>query len=122
MLMNDDLQLKNKNELIHLLAVTQEELAEKEDKIISFQEAILQLKEHIRSLTDKRFGKSSEKYIANEPQGRLFDEAMLPENIQEIEETEETITVPMHQRKKTGRKGLPKELPRERIEYDLTDD
>lgn len=138
MLMNDDLQLKNKDELIHLLAVMQEktqlqsqklceketQIEEKDKKIESFQQAILQLKEHIRLLTQKRFGQSSEQYqyIDDHPQGRLFDEAELPENLSEIEAAEEEITIPEHRRKKAGRKGLAKDLPREQIIYDLSDD
>ena len=182
MLMNDDLQLKNKDELIHLIEVTQvklatreaklvsqqdqlphqekklitkenqqtlleEQLLEKEsqlnaqlsekenqatllqdkatllqDKVTSLQHTVSLLEEYIRHLNDCRYGKSSEKYVASDLQGRLFNEAELPTNQAEIEAAEEEITIPVNGRKKSGRKGLPKNLPRERIEYDLTDE
>ena len=39
-----------------------------------------------------------------------------------LEETKDNVTVPEHERKKPGRKPLPKSLPREEIIYVLTDD
>lgn len=143
MLMNDDLKLKNKDELIRLVAFMQKKLGTQEEtlvtqgeklsvltktiatqgnKIISFQQTVAQLQEYIQLLKHHRFSHSSEKYIDANPQGRLFDEAELPENLAEIEAAEEEITVPEYQRKKAGRKGLAKDLPREQIIYDLSDE
>ena len=67
-------------------------------------------------LRHKRFGVSSER--TSLLQGHLFNEAevIVSEEVSEGEDEKEEIT---YERKKRGRKALPAELPRERIEYDL---
>ncbi|MBU2524191.1 IS66 family transposase [Patescibacteria group bacterium] len=104
------------------LVLQQKKLTDQENKIISFQQTVAQLQEYIQLLKHTRFSKSSEKYIDQNLQGCLFDEAELPVNQAEIEAAEEEITIPAHQRKKAGRKGLAEDLPREKIVYDLSDD
>ncbi len=84
---------------------------------------VLSLQEQLNILLHKRFGSSSEKLSAD--QLRLFNEAeqetdTLEQGVQK--ETVDTVTVPEHERKKPGRKPLPKSLPREEIIYDLPED
>jgi transposase len=74
--------------------------------------------EKVRHLTNKLFGKSSERIVPE--QGRLFNEAEIIADQEPEEESEiQTIT---YERKKRGRKPLPKDFPRERIEYDLPEE
>ena len=85
------------------------------------------LEEKFKTLQRKFFGKSSEKLTPeDELQGRLFDEAedgMSPENETSQESEEPCVTkVKEHARKKTGRKPLPVDLPREVVIHDLGDD
>lgn len=75
------------------------------------------LKEQLGLARLDRFGASSEKYPA---QDDFFNEA---ETCDEgPDDAAETATVEQHQRKKPGRKPLPKDLPRERVVHDLADD
>ena len=64
---------------------------------------------------------SSEKYNPNQAE-LVFDEAENPDvldNADEAIESVELITVPEHQRKKTGRTKIPDHLPRVEVVYDL---
>ena len=74
--------------------------------------------EQLKLLRHKRFGKSSERTVPE--QRRLFNEAEMiaaDEPVKESAESEiQTIT---YERKNAGRKPLPSDLPRERIEYEL---
>lgn len=85
------------------------------------------LEEKFKTLQRKFFGKSSEKLTPeDELQGRLFDEAedgvsSEDENTKKNEEPGVT-QVSAHARKKTGRKQLPVDLPREEVIHDLTED
>jgi transposase len=76
------------------------------------------LEEQLRLLKYKRFCKSSERTV---PQQRsLFDEAEVIAELEPAEEIElQTI---IYERKKRGRKPLPQELPRERVEHELPED
>jgi transposase len=147
MLNTDELRYKNRDELIDIVSLTQEKLniqakikddkiaaqnnkiieqADKlnlqENKLKSSHQTVALLKEYIQLLKHQRFAQSSERYTDNNLQGCLFDEAELPTNQTEIETVEEEITIPEHTRKKAGRKGLAKELPRKQIIHDLTVD
>ena len=75
------------------------------------------LRERIRLLYAKLFGKKSEKYVADgqNPQLPLFD---MPEPT-EIEPEEETVEIGAHQRHKRGRKPLPEDLPRVDVIHDI---
>ncbi|MCZ6803624.1 MAG: IS66 family transposase [Proteobacteria bacterium] len=109
-----------------LAAQTQQHLdakkqLEKENQNYKIQ--VLSLQEQLNILLHKRFGASSEKL--SKDQLKLFNEAEQETDALEqtaLEDTKDNITVPEHQRKKPGRKPLPKSLPREEIIYDLTDD
>jgi transposase len=77
---------------------------------------IASLEERIRLLQNELFGRKSEKHISPErdpQQLYLFDEPEVQP------EKAETITVPAHTRKKTGRKPLPKDLPRVDVIHDI---
>ena len=90
-------------------------LAEKESVISQLQQDKQQLLEQFRLAQQKQFGKSSEGFAG---QGELFNEAeVLAETV--VEEEKQTIS---HSRHKPKRKPLPKDLPRETIVHDLTDE
>jgi transposase len=77
---------------------------------------IASLQEYIRLLQNELFGRKSEKHISPErdpQQLYLFDEPEVPP------EKAETITVPAHSRKKTGRKPLSEDLPRVEVIHDI---
>lgn len=81
------------------------------------QSRIDYLEERIRLLQNELFGRKSEKQKFPEKdqlQLCLFDEPELPEP-----EKFATITVPAHTRKKSGRKPLPKDLPRIDVIHDI---
>ena len=119
MLNEVNLQGKNKAELIEFVHAV---LHAKQQEVDTKQQHIDYLYEKIRLLKLGKFCARSERYIDNDPQGRLFDEAELPENTSEIEVAEAEITIPAHQRKKRGRKPLPKDLPRVEVIHDLSDE
>jgi transposase len=75
------------------------------------------LREQIRLLYAKLFGKKSEKYVADgeNPQLPLFD---MPEP-EAIEPEEEAVEVEAHRRQKRGRKPLPEDLPRVEVIHDI---
>ena len=86
-----------------------------------YQAHINALEEKIRYLQSQIFGRRSEKYVVNEGlQTNLFNEAEEAEK--EASAEEEKIHVPAHQRKKSGRKPLPKELPRMDVIHDLKEE
>ena len=75
------------------------------------------LREQMRKLFDRLFGRKSEKLFGGSPQLLLFD---MPEVDPEAEaEAEETIEVEPHARKKPGRKPLPENLPRVDVVHDI---
>lgn len=98
----------------------QELLYEKEEQA----KEILLLKERIKQLLNDRYNPKTEKIKngenPNPEDPSLFDEAVVTEEEKkEIEAEENLIEVPAHQRKKPGRKPLPKYLPREQVLHDL---
>ena len=81
------------------------------------------LEEQVRLLRHKRFAASSEK---SDEQAELFNEAeaagSIPEaDLDENTDDAETETIQYERRKSRGRKSLPADLPRVRIEHDLSD-
>jgi len=81
-------------------------------------------KEFIEKLQRAQFGQSSEKSstINNNPkETQVFDEVEPDISLTGLEEEDELITVPEHTRKKTGRKGLPQELPKRILYHDIPD-
>jgi transposase len=79
------------------------------------------LREQVKLLTQKIYGKSSEKYIADnlsEQQNLFLDEAEESVEVSAEEETD-VITVPEHTRKKRGGSSIPNHIPRIEIIHDL---
>jgi transposase len=111
----EELQGKTSAELLSVISYQQV-------KINNQTQFISQLQEYIRLLKHGKFGNSSERYIDDALQGRLFDEADLStEQVDEIEVVEEQILVGSHARAKKpgGRKSFPAHLPRKQVFYDL---
>ena len=110
-------------EEIHLLLSNLSELNERNKITLDEKDReIERLRHQLNQQLHHRFGKSSEKQ-ENPLQERLFDEVVAPtdECVVEIELADEEITVPEHQRKKRGRKPLPKNLPRIQHIHDLSE-
>lgn len=102
---------------------TDQTSAQKDNKIEALEQQVRLLKEEIIRLTQKQFSPSSEKYNPNQAE-LVFDEAENPEVFGDSDEAKEcvdVITVPEHQRKKTGRTKIPEHLPRVEVVYDLDD-
>ena len=101
-------------------------LEENKNSNIKIESLIIEnerLKHYVKLLRDAIYGKKSEKLDkeAIKQLGLLFNEA---EGYSEEEQEElpiKTTTIKEHKRK-PGRKKLPKELPREQIIYDLTEE
>jgi transposase len=93
-----------------------------EEKYNEKYQELLILEEKFLVLQKKFFGKSSEKFDPKDDgQKYLFNEAEDCAAPVESEVIEEEITVKEHSRKKTGKKPLPDNLPREEIVYDLSE-
>lgn len=89
--------------------------------ISDYKSELSLLQEQIRLLRDHIYGRKTEKNrvdITEQP--TLFDEAEGTEVAEEAAAGKE-ITIPAHKRK-TGRKPLPKDLPREDIIHDLSEE
>ena len=97
-----------------IIASLVEEFAKKEQ---FYESEIKFLKEQIRLLQDKLFGKKTEKIKPDEHQLLLFDE--VADTTQDIKDT---IEVPGYKRKKSGRRPLPSDLPRIEVIHDLSDE
>ena len=94
---------------------------EKKDFEIKNKDFEIELLRHkLQAQLAARFASKSEK---NKFQMDMFDEALLPTEaeLNEVEKADEEITIAAHTRKKSGRKPLPKDLPREQIIYDLAE-
>ena len=87
--------------------------------LAEFENEISYLREQIRLLTHKRFGPSSEKLSGE--QLRLFIESEEPREAEEVE-TESTVTVKEHRRRKHGRRPLPDSLLRVDVIHDLSEE
>ena len=80
---------------------------------------IASLKEQVRSLQAKLFGRSSEaKITLDDKQLNLFDTS--GDELPITDESDEEIEIPGYKRKKPGRKPLPENLLRIDVEHDLT--
>lgn len=100
----------------------QQQLSEKNQTIDQLDQTILKLKQQIEMLQRKIWGKSSEKYIPEDPQQRKLDFDgldLLPEEKELVtsakEEVEQykTIRVKVQEKNHPVRKPLPESLPRE---------
>jgi transposase len=98
-------------ELIDIIQKQNAQIAEMQTKLRWFEEQF-HLARH------KQFGTSSERTV--QQQGELFNEA---EAIAEAGPVEEAVTQKIeYERKKPGRRPVPKDLPIERIEYRLPEE
>ena len=79
------------------------------------------LREKLHKQLLARFGRKSEKDLNGIVQLSIFDEAQAQDEQQaeSIAKADESITVAAYERKKSTRKPLPKELPREQMIHDL---
>ena len=78
--------------------------------------------EQMRLLVHKLFGRSSEKYSADDHlQSRLFDEAELNGERMPIQ-PQQSVQVETHTRRKARRRPLPKDLPREVVVLDIPEE
>lgn len=98
-------------------------LLEKDRRLNEKEKRISLLEEQLRLLRHKRFAASSEK---SDGQAELFNEAEAAEltsegDVDENTDDVETETIQYERRKSRGRKSLPADLPRVRIEHDLND-
>lgn len=85
-----------------------------------YKHQVLTLQEQLNLAIARRYAASSEKISAH--QLRLFDEAELDADAHPPEsDDEDSITVPAHTRKKTGRKKLPDTLPRVDVVHELAE-
>ena len=92
-------------------------IGEKAAELREMELRIAVLEEKLRLAAHKRFGASSEK--TDPDQLGLFNEAETLGEQLDSDTPETEITVPEHTRKKGGRKPLPAELPRMRLEHDI---
>ena len=102
---------ENRQELVDLVNKQASQIEQLQEKVRWFEEQF-HLARH------KQFGASSERSVREQPY--LFNEA---EAIAEAGPVEEAISQTItYERKKPGRKPIPKDLPIERIEYRLTEE
>ena len=85
------------------------------DKNAQLTAKLLSLQEQLNLALARRYAASSEKLSPD--QIRLFDEA--EQDTAEAADSEETVSVPAHRRKRRGRKKLPETLPRVDIIHDI---
>ena len=86
---------------------------------VKYQEKIHYLEEQLRLLKNELFGRSTERRTEPHPdQMSLFDEGD-EHTAGNPEPSQDTIAIAAHERKKRGRKPLPKDLPRIDIIHDL---
>jgi len=119
----DPVDLPEDIESLRDLAFRQlEQNAQQLDQITEQSERIAFLEEYVRLLKHQRFGRSSEKGHKN--QLGLFNEAECAADAFEVEEAEadETVAVPAHVRRKSGRRPIPAEIPRVEILHDLSEE
>ena len=74
------------------------------------------LKEQLRCLQDKLFGRKSEKISSDREQLSLFEPI---EDHFPIAQADDEIEIPSHKHKKRGRKAIPENLPRVEVIHDI---
>jgi transposase len=100
----------------------QRQLEQYESDNTSLRNDNMYLREQIRLLTQRIFGRKSEKLSADDVlQGRLFDEVEVHAE-EKAEDKSDHITIQEYKRKKPGRKALPASLPREEMVYDISEE
>ncbi len=118
----NNLQEKTKEELINMVNSLVDCVDVYTSKLQQRDTFIKTLEQALALSKQRHYGRGSEKNLSGAIQGNLFDEVVIPTNTAEITTADETITVPGYQRKKPGRKPLPKDLPRVQQIHDLPED
>lgn len=97
------------------------QLEQKEALLRSRASRISTLEELIKQFQRKQFSASSEKLSKDQLDLWLFNEAESVENNEtgESADTNDTVEVPAHQRRKQPRISLPPQIPREEVLYEL---
>ena len=87
-----------------------------------YRHQVLTLQEQLNLALARRYAASSEKIFSD--QLRLFDEAEQDFEAYQAEpgDEEDSVTVPKHTRRKSGRKKLPDSLPRVDVVHDLPEE
>lgn len=96
----------------------EQRLADSQTQNALLKQQVALLEEQVSWLKRRLFGRSSEKMPASEvspDQGWLFNEAEVLLTVT----APETLTIPAHERKKSGRKRLAADLPRVEVIHDL---
>lgn len=110
-------------ELQQLLAEKDKIILEKETALEQQRSTISDLHYRLHQALKGRFGRKSEKQDSTVEQLELefvFDEAQ-PVLVEPLKKADDCINVPAHQRKKSGRKPLPADLPRIEVFHDIDD-
>ena len=97
------------------------DLASLKEMIIFLQDEVERLKELNKLLLAHRFGRKSEKINPGQLDLQLFDEPSIADSEVDLEAADEELSI-TYKRKKSGRPPLPKNLPRETITYDLSEE
>ena len=125
----DKFKDKSPREIATIISDLQQKLLDNEEVISANKititeksQRIEQLQHQLHTALHARFSPTSEKIAANDLQASLFDEAIEPDDVKVLEDEEAVITVAPFERKKPGRKPLPKDLPRVRHVYDLPEE
>jgi transposase len=105
---------------MHELEAKTHELDAREIQIQKQAAEIQRLLEAVRLLRHQRFGRTSERVVAE--QRGLFNEAEQLVDTALPDEDEAEVSVPAHTRRKRGRKPLPDWIPREEILHDLAEE
>lgn len=114
--------MKNKTILSNTTTQTAEEIiAALQAKLAEKDQRIEKLQHQLHQALTARFGKKSEQQDSNQL-SLLFDEAALTKEQVAIRDADESIHVPSHTRKKSGRKPLPADLPRVEVIHDIAEE
>ena len=114
-------ELEQENAQIRAQLLAKDSLLACKDSLLESKDALIdQLKEALILERNRQFAKATESLRSL--QSELFDEAEIA--LQEIDaaaEEGDTIEVPAHTRKRSGRKSLPEDLPRVDVVHDLSE-
>jgi len=122
-------ELEQENAQIRAQLLAKDSLLESKNSLLESKNSLLeskdafieQLKEALILARNRQFAKATESLRSL--QSELFDEAELESQESEsiAEDNGDSIDVPAHTRKRTGRKKLPEDLPRVDVVHDLSE-
>jgi len=108
-------ELITTEKLLEIIANQAIEISSQKEELNTLKSQIKLLQEKIDYLLRQQFASKSEKLNSNQPS--LFDESDLPIEVEIDEDVKIEFT-----RKKGGRTSPPKDLPRVRVEYDISEE